>query len=185
MIMVDAVRERMTAAAFFELPETNTFVELIDGELIVSPSPIPQHQLLSFSLAKLVDRLQPDGKVFIAPMDVYFDEHYVTQPDILWVSAAKKSIITKKRIEGTPDLIIEIASPGTIKKDRGEKFELYQKYGVREYWMVDPIAAFIEVYFYEDGRFQRLGVFGDGDTFESKALGKTVELNNIFPESSE
>jgi len=179
--MLDVVRERMTAAEFFLLPETNTFVELINGEIIVSPSPVPQHQRLNFKLAKMVDRLISDGEVLIAPMDVHFDEDNVAQPDILWVSAANKDIITKKRIEGVPDLIIEIASPGTVRRDRREKFDLYEKYGVREYWLVDAVAAFIEVYYHENGRFQRLGVFTNGDSFESKALGKTVTLNDVFP----
>ncbi len=183
--MVDLVRERMTADEFFALPETNTPEELLDGVYIVSPAPVPEHQETSGNLYVYVRSLIPDGKLYPAPISVYFDVDNVPEPDLVWVSQANKHIVKAKRIEGTPDLIIEIASPGTVSRDRREKFYLYEKYGVREYWMVDSLEKFIEVYFHENGRFQRQGVYIEGETFESKALGKAVEIKDIFPKETD
>jgi Uma2 family endonuclease len=180
--MVDAVRERMTAAEFFELPETYKAAELINGEIIMSPGVVTAHLRVHRTLIYCMPSWIPDGEIFFAPYDVMLDEDNVPQPDLFWVSAARKNIIKGTHVEGAPDLIIEIASPGTVRRDRREKFDLYEKYGVHEYWLVDPVAAFIEVYYHENGKFQRLGVFGAGDSFDSKALGKMVTLNDVFPQ---
>lgn len=172
---------RMTAAEFFELPESNLPVELIEGEVIMSPAPIPKHQRVSRRSVILLDSLIPDGEIFDAPIDVYFDDDNVVQPDIVWVSANSRCVVTEKRLEGPPDLIVEIFSPGTERRDKKAKFDLYQKYGVREYWMMDPEEEYIEVYRHENGFFVRQGVYGPDESFESAVLGgKTVELKAVF-----
>jgi len=173
---------RMTAAEFFELPETNQIIELINGELIVSPPPILDHQRLVFKFGKLIESLMPDGEVFVAPVGVYLDEDNVPEPDVVWVSAHSRCVLTKKRIEGPPDLIVEVLSPGTERQDRKEKFEIYQRFGVREFWMADPEEQFLEVYRLENGVFVRQGVYGPEESFESAVLGKTVDLKGIFRE---
>lgn len=172
---------KMTAAEFFELPETNNIIELINGDLIVSPPPILDHQRLVFKFGKLIESLMPDGEVFIAPVAVYLDEDNVPEPDVVWVAANSRCIVTVKCLEGPPDLIVEVLSPGTERRDRKDKFELYQKYGVREYWMADSQGQYIEVYRHENGIFVRQGVYGPDETFESAALGgKTVGLKGVF-----
>ncbi len=177
--MTDQVK--MTATEYYELPETNDTIELINGELIVSPPPIPDHQLVVGSTYVVVLQLKPDGKVFLSPVEVYFDEENIPQPDIAWVSANSRCIVAKKRLEGPPDLIVEVLSPGTERKDRKKKFELYQKYGVREYWMVHPEEKYLEVWRHENGFFVHQGVYGPDDSFVSAVLGgKTVELAKVF-----
>jgi len=172
---------RMTAAVFFELPETNQIIELINGELIVSPPPILNHQRLVFKFAKLIESLMPNGEVFIAPVAVYFDEDNVPEPDIVWVAANSRCVLTDKRLEGPPDLIVEILSPGTERQDKKDKFKLYQKFGVREYWLAHPQERYVEVWRLENGIFVHQGVYGPDETFESGALGgKTVDLKMIF-----
>jgi Uma2 family endonuclease len=153
---------RMTAKAFFELPESNLPTELIDGELIVSPAPIPEHQNVSVELIILLRGLIPNGKLYHAPIDVYFDEANSVQPDIVWVAEGSQCFIGDKRLEGAPDLVIEILSPLTARRDKNKKFLLYEKHGVREYWLVDPLAQYIEVWRLEDGKFVPKGVFGPG-----------------------
>ena len=172
---------RMTAKDFAELPETNLPTELIDGELIVSPAPIPEHQNISVELIILLRGLIPNGKLYHAPIDVYFDEANSVQPDIVWVAENSQCFIGDKRLEGGPDLVIEILSPSTARRDKNKKFLLYQKHGVREYWLVDPQAQYIEVWRLEDGKFVPKGVFGPGDAFVVPVLDdKSVDVGTIF-----
>ncbi len=171
---------RMTAKAFFELPETNLPTELIDGQLIVSPAPIPDHQNASIELIILLRGLIPNGKLYHAPIDVYFDEANIVQPDILWVAENSLCFIGDKRLEGAPDLVVEILSPSTARRDKNKKFLLYEKHGVREYWLVDSQAQYIEVWRLEDGKFVPKGVFGPDETFVSAVLGdKMIDVGAI------
>jgi Uma2 family endonuclease len=103
------------------------------------------------------------------------------KPDIIRVAEGSRCKITEKRLEGPPDLIVEIFSPGTERTDRDEKFDLYERCGVRDYWMLDPIEEYVEVYFWQEGRFMRQGVFKAGKPFISAVLGgKTVDVTSIF-----
>jgi Uma2 family endonuclease len=179
--MVD--KTRMTAAEFFELPESNLPTELIDGEIIMSPAPVPKHQRLNGRFYLTLADLIPNGEVLYAPIDVHLDEDNVVEPDLVWVAENSRCIITEKRLEGPPDLIIEIFSPSTARRDKKEKYELYERYGVREYWMADadPLGNYLEVYVWADGKYMRQGVYGAADSFESTVLGgKTVDLKPIF-----
>ena len=173
-------KTRMTASEFFQLPETNTPTELIDGELIMSAPPIPLHQRVVRLLLVLLDGLIPSGEVFPSPIAVYFDEDNVPEPDLVWVAENSRCVITDKRLEGPPDLIVEVFSLGTARYDKREKFELYERFGAREYWMTDPIGKYVEVWILSENRFVRHGVYGADDSFESLVLGKTVELKGIF-----
>ncbi len=177
-----AVQTRMTAAEFLALPETNLPMALIDGEVIMSPSPTGPHQFLLFDVAKLIDRLIPNGRVVIAPMDVHLDELNVVQPDIMWIAEGSNCILVEmKHFRGAPDLVVEVLSPGTARLDRKDKFHLYEKFGVREYWMVDPAEKLLEVWNRAEGRFSRLDVFGPDEKFTSPLLG-VVETKAVFPE---
>lgn len=134
-------KRRMTAAELSQLPETNQPTELIAGMLIVSPCPVPKHQQISGRFFIKLDDLIPDGEIFFAPIGVYFDEDNIPEPDIVWVAEDSKCVIGDKYLEGAPELIIEIFSPGTLRYDRREKYELYERFGVREYWMADSGRA--------------------------------------------
>ncbi len=190
--MVHQIKTRMTASEYLQMPETNQRTELLDGQLIVygedsvSPAPVNDHQRLVRRSSHVVEALIPDGEVFTAPTDVHFDELNVVQPDIFWVAENSHCVeVDGKYWYGAPDLIIEILSPGTERKDRGQKFRLYQKYGVREYWLVSRIEAFIEVYHWVDGVFIQQGVYGAEDTFTSPVPGnKPVDVKLIFPPST-
>ncbi len=179
--MVDQTKIYMTAAEYFDLPETNRFEELLDGELIVSPPPIPKHQDIVGNIFFLLRQQVPDGKVFIAPIALYLDERNIPEPDVVWVSASSRCQIAEKRLEGPPELIVEVLSPSTARRDRGDKFDLYEKHGIREYWLVDPEADYLEVYVLKENTFERQGLYGPEDSFESLVLGgQTVVLKNIF-----
>lgn len=115
--------------------------ELIEGALFVTPSPTPLHQMVSRRLNKLLDAAIPDaniGLVFYAPLDVYFDDQTVVQPDLLVLLRDRTELVGEKNIQGPPTLAIEIVSASTGQRDRGIKHDLYARYGVLEYWLVDP-----------------------------------------------
>jgi Uma2 family endonuclease len=179
-MMAEVTRPRMTAREFFELPETTQPTQLLDGEVLVSPTPVPKHQRLSGRLFRLVEDIVPHGVVFYSPIDVYLDEANVPQPDIVWVAEGSRCRVTDKRLEGPPDLVIEILSPGTARVDKIRKFRLYERFGVREYWIADPLEAYIEVYTLVDGQFRLHGIFGPEDTFTSPLLGKEITVAPLF-----
>src|SRR5215212_9009481 len=130
---------KMTASEFLALPVSNMPHELINGEAIMSPSPSVAHQRLLARLFDILRKLVPNGEVFLAPLDVYLDDTNIVQPDLLWVAADNTNILIEDNLlRGAPDLTVEIFSPGSARNDRREKFRLYEKHGVREYWMVDP-----------------------------------------------
>jgi Uma2 family endonuclease len=174
---------RMTAAEFFDLPETTQPTELLDGELIVSPAPVPQHQSI---VMHIIGVLLPitnaiGGKLFSSPIDVYLDDTNVAQPDLVWVAPDSGCAVTSKRLQGAPDLVVEVFSPGTERRDRGYKYDLYQRYGVREYWMVSPEGQYIEVCRLEAGQFWRVGLYGPDTPFESPLLGsQSIDTAQIF-----
>lgn len=175
------VKTHITAEEYFQQPETTQPIQLLHGEVIIMPSPVPLHQRLIRRIARLVEDLIPNGEVFTAPMDVKFDEINVPQPDVIWVAEGSRCVIGTKWLEGPPDLIVEILSPGTARTDRKVKFQLYEKYGVREYWICDGEEKLLEAWQHLNGRFVLIGIFDSEDTFISPLLGN-VELKRIFGE---
>lgn len=170
-------RIRMTSAEFLALPETMQRMELIDGELIIhaelemSPAPVAEHQRCVWRAGRVVEDTMPGGEFLIAPFDVYLDDDITVQPDLLWLAAESlDKLIEGKMVRGAPDLIIEVLSPGTAHLDRGRKFQLYEQYGVREYWLIDPGGRYVEVYRHNGEKFDRLGAFIAGKPFTSVVL---------------
>jgi Uma2 family endonuclease len=122
------------------LPE-GTRAELINDQLFMSPAPTPSHQDSTLDIASQIRGFVMKnklGKVFISPIDVNLNEKNVVQPDIVFVTKKNLTILKEDGIYGAPDLIIEVLSPGTEKFDREDKRKLYEKFGIREYWIVDP-----------------------------------------------
>ena len=180
--MADLTQIKVTAAEFLSGPETNKIVELINGEIIVAPSPVDPHQEAVGSLYITLANQIKSGKWRVAPMDVYLDETNVVQPDIFWVSDENPRcyLFDRKYWHGAPDFVIEILSPGTTRQDRDVKYALYEKHGVREYWIVDANELYIEVYVLRDGRFERLNVFGLGEQLTSPVLGQTLNVDALL-----
>jgi Uma2 family endonuclease len=143
--------------------------ELIHGRFYLSPSPTRVHQVVAFALARhlygIADLVR--GKVLVAPLDVTLADHSVVQPDVIYVSPSSKNILAE-RIEGVPDLLVEVLSPGTARRDRGEKLALYAAMGVSEYWVADGPERQIEFLVNEGGRF--VVVLPEGGVYRSSAL---------------
>jgi Uma2 family endonuclease len=131
--------------------------ELIRGRFYLSPAPTPLHQIVLLLLAGhfLEIAEASGGLAAVAPLDVPLASHSVVQPDVVYLTAARRKIVGK-RLEGVPDLVIEVLSPATSRRDRGEKLALYAESGesgVREYWIVDPEARQIEFLVNDGGHF--------------------------------
>jgi len=147
---------------FKTLPE-GTMAEVIENTLYMSPAPTPFHQRLSTNLTTDLNTLVRQnnlGEVFNAPIDLYLDEQSnAVQPDILFIANNNPIKIDKDGLHGSPDLIIEILSPGNKDHDRIKKKALYEKFGVKEYWIVDPDTKRSEGYTLEHGKYVSLGEF--------------------------
>ena len=139
---------RLTVDDYKQMPDDLRY-ELIEGDLELTPSPnYVHHELVTRLFERLRDFLRHHnvgGKVFIAPFDVVLSEHNVVQPDVFYISAERRGIITMDNIQGAPDLVIEVLSPSTARRDRGPKRKIYARFGVREWWLVDPEARMVEV----------------------------------------
>lgn len=178
-----AEKKRFTYQDYLKTPDDKRY-ELIEGELIMTPSPIPYHQWLSKNLEYEVERFVREkglGKVFDAPCDVYLDEEIVVQPDILFISRERGNIIGEKNIQGAPDLVIEILSEATAYADLVKKKKIYERFGVKEYWIVDPQEKTIEIYARQGKDFAVTKTYSEKDTLESPFLkGFRIELSSVF-----
>jgi Uma2 family endonuclease len=148
------------------VPEDGRRWELVDGDLLVSPSPTTRHQTVSRRLQfALMEQLERPGiaQVFDAPMDVVLSDTDVVQPDLLVV--ADPGSVGDKAIVGVPDLVIEILSPSNPERDRYLKKSLYERFGVKEYWVVDPELGSVEAWVPgTDGRYTRRALWHAADT---------------------
>jgi len=179
--MSNSIQTRVTAKEFFDLPEERHPIQLIAGKLIEMPTPIPNHQRLVVRLIVLLNGLIPNGEVFTAPISVYLDDENVLEPDVVWVAEGSPCAIKDTHLDGPPDLVVEVLSPSTARYDKIGKFNLYERHGVREYWIVDPTLRSVEVWRLAETLFVYQGVYTAKDTFVSTVLGgKSVELNSVF-----
>ncbi len=167
---------------FAELPE-GTLAQLLEGEIFMVPAPVPEHQRISGKLyAFLLQYVERKnlGEIFFSPIDVFLDEHNVVQPDLVYISEEKRSIIGEKRIEGAPDWIAEILSEGNAYHDLKTKKKLYERHGVAEYWIVDPMERSVEVYRNGESGFKLITSSTSGKIESSVLDGFSVEIDRIF-----
>jgi Uma2 family endonuclease len=152
-------RIKLTYDDFLLFPDDGKRHELIDGEHYVTPSPNTKHQRVSgnlFFLMRAWLEEHPIGQVFYAPFDVVFSRFDVVEPDLLYVSNERmKEIVTAQHVTGAPDIVVEIGSPGTRKRDETIKRRLYERSGVSEYWVLDPALDVVRVYRREGAAFTR------------------------------
>jgi len=174
--------EDYTVEDYNILPEGAPF-ELINGKLTYMPSPIADHQKISMNLSAALHfhtKKKKLGRVLTAPMDVHFDKKNVYQPDILFVTKEREEIIVDF-IHGAPDLIVEITSPGTKAKDESEKMKIYGKFGVIEYWLVEPPKKTLTVYLNEKGKMVNKSILKKEDVLKSVVLdGFKIKTGEIF-----
>ena len=147
--MPAATSTKLTYEDYLLLPDDGRRHEIIDGEHYVNPAPNTKHQRILLRLAiALHNHVDPRklGEIFIAPYDVVMSRFDVLQPDILFITAEHAELITTKNLQGTPDLVIEILSPSNRQHDEILKRKRYDRFGVAEYWIVDPDNDAITVF---------------------------------------
>ena len=180
---------KLTYDDFLQFPDDGKRHELIDGEHYVTPSPNTKHQQVSGNLHWLIRsylETHPVGKVFYAPFDVLFSQFDVVEPDLLFVSTARLSdAVTSQHVTSAPDLIVEIGSPSTRRRDETIKRRLCERSGVKEYWIVDPDVDVVRVYRPGDSDYTRPVELSleAGDTLTTPPRpGLELPLGQIFKE---
>jgi len=155
--------------------------EVIDGEAFnMTPSPTSRHQIVAGNFFSLLREKLKGGpcRAFIAPLDVYFDDSNFVQPDVLVVCDETK---IEDRIHGAPDLIVEVLSPATSLKDKREKKNLYERFGVKEYVIVHPDEMFVERYSLAEGSFGEPDVLGAKEVLALRSLeALEIPLWDVF-----
>ncbi len=158
--------------------------ELIDGEICVVPSPTPKHQQVVLNIASILREFvisRDIGRVSVAPLDVVLSDEDVLQPDIIFIARERLGIVGEQNIQGAPDLVIEVLSPGTADRDRTIKRARYARFGVREYWLVEPISKTVEVLKASQEGFETVRVYPEGTHVESPVLPDLrLDVNNVF-----
>jgi len=151
------VKTKWTYEDFLLFPDNGNRHELIDGEHFMTPSPTTKHQRISQRLSLALGNFLKTnnlGELFVAPCDVFLSDLDVVQPDLLFISATRKGIITEKNIQGGPDLVVEILSESTRKTDEIIKRKLYDQYDTKEYWILDPDLETVKIHRKDTETFQ-------------------------------
>lgn len=166
-----------------EMPETNQPHELWDGELIMAPSPFFNHQKIVLRLYRQLDDWVTAGnlgEVIASPIDMVLAPHRVVQPDVAYISRERLGIIDNV-IKGAADLAAEVISPGCRQRDRIEKKNLYEQFGVKEYWLVDPDAHTIEILGLAESKYTLTMRCGPGQHASSRLLpGFRIAVDELF-----
>ncbi|MCU6711394.1 Uma2 family endonuclease [Paenibacillus sp. J5C_2022] len=176
----------VTYEMYAEWPDDGQRYEIVNGIMeMISPGPSTTHQAVSGELALIIKQsCRKDYLVFHAPIDVILSQTTVVQPDILMIHRSREHIVTKRGIEGPPDLVIEILSPSSHKRDKLIKRRAYAEHGVPEYWVVDTEARTLDQYqLLEDGRYELANLFEGNDPVVSDkipCIGFVIE--DIFRE---
>ena len=177
-------KKKYTADDYMMLEEGAPF-QLVENDLIMSPSPSLAHQLILGEFYEIIKAFikgsNNQGLIVLSPMDVRFDNDNIFQPDLIYISNEKKQEIVKDIIEGAPDLVIEILSPSNAYYDLRQKKDIYQKHGVKEYIIVDPIAFNCELYVLKDGGYHLDQKKEKNEILNSILLpGLIFDLNKLF-----
>lgn len=162
---------RFTYEDYLLMPEDRRY-ELIEGDIYMVPSPTTRHQRIAGRIYRRLTDFAEDrnlGEVLTAPLDVKFSQYDVVQPDLLFVTKERSNIL-RDRVEGAPDLLIEILSPDSRSRDLTLKRKLYFRHGVQEYWIVDPEGKAIEVLSPGQRDFRVAGIYRVGEILQSQLM---------------
>jgi Uma2 family endonuclease len=183
------VDPRLTYDDFVRFPDDGQRHEIIDGAHHVTPSPDVRHQVIVVRLVVEVAaylKQHPVGRVFVAPLDVVLSNHDVVEPDLLYVASDQYAIMTEKNIQGPPALVVEVLSHSSRKRDAQTKRLLFERTGVREYWLIDPELDTVQVLrLSPEGKLVRVIELSadDDETLTTPLLpGCAIALRDLFGE---
>ena len=185
--MATNAQSRLSAHDYMMMTAPDDFFhELIGGVLYKNPSRTPKHQLVLGNIVlELGDFVVSNklGRIIFSPMDVFLSDEDVLKPDLLFISEERRGIIGNW-VYAAPDLVVEIVEmvyPETAERDRRAKRERYERFGVREFWMVELSHRTVEVLVASDGDFVTAGVYGEGDVLMSSLFpGFSMDMNGVF-----
>lgn len=168
--------------------EPNERFEIIGGvryDFLASPKFVHQKILTNFYLAfhKPCSR---EGEILLAPLDVHLDEDNILQPDVIFIRNDRLHLIRDGYIYGAPDLVVEILSESTGKRDKTIKKAAYEQFGVKEYWLADPIYRTVEQFVLSDGKYALLSTLTEEDVLYSATVDcLEIDLGTIFPSADQ
>ena len=166
-------RHHYTWDDYVRLPDDGKRYEILEGDLVVTPAPATGHQFTLAQLYSLVDgwvKGRAGGLVLFAPTDVVLAADTIVQPDLIWISPEREAEIVGQLVHGIPDLVVEVLSPSTSRRDRTRKADIYARHGAREYWLANPTDESVEIRRRDGQRFVR-HTAGRGDA----VLGSTLD----------
>lgn len=175
--MFDVLHPPRTMYQVWESLPEGTLCQLVNNNLVMSPAPVNAHQVvlnkINYQLLRFLEVTQM-GEVRIAPYDVHFSKRNIFQPDIIFIANENLHKIESKGLVGVPDLVIEILSPGTAHVDMGEKKDIYEQYGVKEYFIVDPATKTVTLLILEGKEFLEMET--TVGTINSKLLNTVISF---------
>ena len=181
---VETGRSGLTYEDFCALPDDGLRYEVVDGLLFAEPSPRRAHQEAVGNLFAILHahvRAHDLGKVYVAPFDVILDARTTVVPDIVFVVKDRLDIIAERGVEAAPDLLVEVLSSGTARRDRVRKLNAYARHGVRHYWLVDPEAKTLEAFELVEGAYRLAAAVGGDDEFRPRVFpGLAISLPILF-----
>ena len=165
------------------VPESNLPSELWDGEFTMSPAPSYYHQDIVARLTEILTAWasrEKAGIVRFAPLDVVLSPRFCVQPDIIFISTARKNMV-RRQIQGAPDLVVEVLSESNWQHDKIEKKALYEQFGIQEYWIVDPDSRMVEIWTLRNGEYALHGRWNNSGSADSPLLaGLQADLKTVF-----
>lgn len=171
---------RITAESYFQLDEyqEHDLIQLINGEVVIGMPPIPKHQRIVREILVMLTLLarKIGGEALDSPIELYLDEYNIYEPDVLYMSVDSHCEVKGKRLEGAPELVVEVLSPSTAKYDKREKYVAYEE----QYWIVDPVHDLIDVWALQNGKFVHQGAYSVDDTITSVVLATDIVVATIF-----
>ncbi len=176
----------LTYQDYLLLPEEPGYrFEILEGMLVKEPSPNVIHQRVSRNLQRILEdffwQVDPEGEIFNAPLDVTLHDINVVQPDLLYISGEQKLIVQDTRIDGPPELVIEVISPSSSRKDRLQKMRIYQGEKVQHYWLVNPQERTLECFALRDGLYALIAAGMDEDVVEHpEYTGLLITLKKLW-----
>jgi Uma2 family endonuclease len=181
---VETGRSGLTYEDFCALPDDGLRYEVVDGLLFAEPSPRRAHQEAVGNLFAILHahvRAHDLGKVYVAPFDVILDPKTTVEPDLVFVVKDRLDIVAERGVEAAPDLLVEVLSPGTARRDRVRKLNAYARHGVRHYWLVDPEAKTLEAFELVEGAYRLAAAVGGDDEFRPRVFpGLAISLPILF-----
>ncbi len=173
----------LTSEDYRQLPDEPR-CQLVEGGLVMEPSPSFQHQDVVLNLATILRGHILEhglGKLAVAPLDVYLSLHNVLQPDLLFVAAENRKVVAADGVHGAPDLVVEVLSPSNARLDIRTKRRLCAVHGVREMWLVDPVLAQVQRYDFAVSHEKPVDLLVEGEAFVSPLLpGLIISVSEIF-----